>query len=204
MTTTTRRALILAGILALSALLAFPLRNATYQMVIVPLAYILWLAGLFYHSLPQFLWWIIIVLLILFMFVKSILPEMEFSKRRDQPPTPPRGEVEQLATWMTKSETGPYNRWLVANRLGKLAFQILVQRETGKQRSVFAPLTGPGWNATPELTKYLQAGLQGSFADYPTRRSLLASPVKTPLEHDIREAVEFLETKFDHRSDGTL
>ena len=194
----TRRALIIAGIVTLAALLAFPLRTAVYQAVIVPLAFILWLLGLLYHSLPQFVWWIVVVALILYMFGKSVYQEVEFTKRREQPVMPPRGEVEQLAGWITKSEKGIYNRWLVANRLGKLAYQILVLRESGKQRSVFTPLDGPDWNASPELMRYLHSGLQGSFADFPIPSSRFAPREKTALDHDIRDAVEFLETKIDN------
>lgn len=192
-----RRALIVTGILALSLLLAFPLRAAVYEVVVVPIAYVLWLLGLFYHSLPQFLWWIVVILLILYMFSKSIFQEVEFPRRRDLPPMQPRGNVEQLTGWMTKSEKGIYNRWLVANRLGKLAFQILVLRESGRQRTVFEPLDGPDWSAPPEVTGYLHSGLQGSFADYPNQGNPFVSHEKIPIDHDVREVVEFLESKID-------
>jgi hypothetical protein len=193
-----RRALIVTSILALSALLAFPLRSSVYEVVIVPISYLLWALGLFYHALPQFVWWIVLTALILYIFVRNIFSEIKFTRRREQRPTPPKGQVEQLSEWMHKSETGIYNRWLVANRLGRLAYRILVQRDSGRVRSFFAPLDGPDWNASPNLTGYLQAGLHGSFADYPNQNNPFIPPVKTPLDHDIREAVEFLETKIDN------
>jgi len=192
-----RRALILVGILALAALLAFPLRASVYGVVIVPISYLLWALGLFYHALPQIIWWVVIAILILYMFARSILPDIKFPRRREQYSMPARGQVEQLSDWMHKSEKGVYNRWLVANRLGRLAYQILVQRDSGRPRSFFAPLDGPDWNASPNLTGYLQAGLQGSFADYPNQNNPFNPPVKTPLDHDVRDAVEFLETKID-------
>jgi hypothetical protein len=192
-----RRALIVTGILALSALLAFPLRTVVYDVVVIPVAFILWLLGLIYHSLPQYLWWIVVILLVLYIFGKGVFQEVEFPKRRDLPPIRPQGNVEQLAGWITKSEKGVYNRWLVANRLGKLAFQILVLRESGKQRSVFEPLDGPDWNASPALTGYLHSGLQGSFADYPSQNNPFLPHVKTAIDHDVSEAVEFLESKID-------
>lgn len=193
-----RRALIVIGILALAALLAFPLRASVYEVVIVPVSYLLWVLGLFYHAVPQVLWWFVMAAVILYMFSRSILPEIRFARRREQFFIPSKGQVEQLSEWIHKSEKGVYNRWLVANRLGRLAYQILVQRDSGRPRSFFMPLDGPDWNASPNLTGYLQAGLQGSFADYPHQNHPFNPPVKTPLDHDIREAVEFLETKVDN------
>ena len=193
-----RRVLILIAILTLSALLAFPLRNTVYEVLVVPVAYLVWAFGLFYHSLPQIVWWLVIAVFILYLFGKSIFPEIKFTRKREQNYMPPRGQVEQLSDWIHKSEKGVYNRWLVANRLGRLAFQMLVQRDSGRTRSLFAPLDGPDWNASPKLTGYLQAGLHGSFADYPSQGNPFHPPVKTPLDHDIHDAVDFLETKIEN------
>lgn len=193
-----RRVLIVAGIIALAALLAFPLRNAVYETVIVPVAYLLWALGLLYHAVPQVLWWFIVGLVILYMFVTSLFTNVSLSRKREEFSTPPKGQVEQLAEWLHKSERGVYNRWLVANRLGKLAYHILVQRDSGRQRSFFDPLEGPDWNASSKLTGYLQAGLQGSFADYPAPNNPFVPRAKTPLDHEVSDAVEFLESKLDN------
>jgi len=193
-----RRALVLTGILALAALLAFPLRSAVYESVVVPVAYILWALGLIYHALSQSVWWIVVAVLILYLFGRSIVPHLKFPRRHVQNSLPPKGQVEHLAEWIHKSEKGVYNRWLVANRLGRLAYHILVQRDSGRSRALFAPLDGPDWNASTDLTNYLHSGLQGSFADYPRETNPFGPPMKTPLDHDIRNAVEFLESKIDN------
>lgn len=192
-----RRILIVVAILGLSALLAFPLRETVYEVIVIPLAYLLWALGLFYRSLPQVIWWFVIAAFILYLFLRSLFSEIRIPRRREKYSTPVRGPVEQLSEWMYKAENGVYNRWLVANRLGRLAYQILVQRDSGRIRSIFAPLDGPDWNAPPKLTDYLHAGLHDSFADYPRQSNPFNPPVKTPLDHDVREAVEFLETKID-------
>ncbi len=198
-----RRALVVTAILGLSALLAFPLRKAVYDVVVVPISYLLWALGLFYHALPQIVWWILVAMLILYMFGKSIIPSVRLPRRGERFSFPPKGQVEHLSDWIHKSQKGVYNRWLVANRLGRLAYQILVQRDSGRIRSVFAPLDDPDWNASPELTGYLQAGLQGSFADYPNTNNPFGPQIKTPLDHDVLDAVEFLESKIN-RSDNHM
>jgi hypothetical protein len=193
-----RRAVILAGILVLAVLLAFPLRLAVYEAVVVPIAYILWALGLFYHALPQFVWWLLVAVFILYLFGRSVFSNIRLSRRQTQVIPPPRGQVEFLAESIRKSEKGIYNKWLVANRLGRLAYQILVQRDSGRTRTLFEPLDGPDWNASPDLTRYLHAGLQGSFADYPNQSNPFTPPEKTPLDQDVRDVVEFLETKIDN------
>ncbi|MCI0554816.1 MAG: hypothetical protein L0287_28035 [Anaerolineae bacterium] len=196
----TRRWLLVIGVVLIAGLLAFPLRGVVHQLIVVPLAYLLWLLGLLYLALPQGLWWVGVTLLVLFLLGKSLLIEIK-------PPRQPvtfsridRGKVESLAVAMQKSDRGIYFKWLVANRLGKLAYQILQQRENGKQRSVFAPLAGDGWEPTTGLQQYLEKGLHGSFADFPnTGMRYFAPPPKTSLDHDVNEVVEFLESQVENR-----
>jgi hypothetical protein len=112
---------------------------------------------------------------------------------------PHLGQVESLAIWLRKAERGIYFKWLIANRLGKLSYQILVHRESGRPRSVFAPLLGTDWEPTKELQTYLETGLHGSFADFPnTKRPFASQQPRTPLDHDIAEAVEFLESQLEN------
>ena len=195
----TRRILIVTGILALVALLAFPLRQTVYAAIVIPVAYLLWALGLLYHALPQVDWWVAALVVVLYWFVKSLTPPENPTEWEHPMRGQAKGQVELLAENIRKSEKGVYNKWLVANRLGKLAYQLLLQREYGKPRSPFAPLDGPDWNAPPGVTAYLQSGLQGSFADFPAGRTPFVAPKeKTPLDRDVEEVMDFLETKLDH------
>ena len=191
-----RRLLAVLGILVIAALLAFPLRAVVYQLVVIPLAYVGWLLKLFYLSLSQGVWWLLVVFIVLLIIGRSLMPELKPGGKSIVYTRAERGSVEALATALSKKERGIYFKWLVANRLGKLANQILLQREHGKPRSVFAPLTGIGWDAPPEIQEYLEKGLRGSFAEYPASSwNTFAAPVKTPLDQDVRKVIEFLESK---------
>ena len=191
-----RRWLVIAGVVVIAAILAFPLRGLVHQLIVVPLAYLLWLLGLLYLALPQELWWISVILLVLFLLGRSLLIEIKIPRRPFQVSRVERGKVESLATVMQKSDRGVYSKWVVANRLGKLAHQILQQREQGTERSVFAPLVGQGWSPGVELQKYLENGLHGSFTDFTNSRyRFFGQPPKTSLDHDVREAIEFLESQ---------
>jgi hypothetical protein len=191
-----RRGLALIGILVIAMLLAFPLREAVYELIVIPLAYLAWLLKLFYLSLSQAIWWIAVIVIVLLSIGRSLLPEIKLGRESITYQKAERGSVEALASALKKREKGIYFKWLVANRLGKLAYQILLQREHGKPRSVFAPLTTVGWDATPDIQQYLEKGLRGSFAEYPNAGwHSFATPEKTPLDLDVNEVVEFLESR---------
>jgi len=197
-----RRRLVILGVLIIGALLAFPLRGLVNQLVVIPLAYLLWLLGLLYLSLHQAFWWVAVILVVLIILGRSLLPEIKFVKKHIPLTKHERGSVEELAVAMQKSNQGIYFKWLVANRLGRLAYQILLQREHGKPRSVFAPLVGDGWESTDEVQQYLEKGLHGSFAEFPNSHwNYFAPPEKTPLDQNVTEVVEFLETKANLRSE---
>lgn len=193
----TRRWAALAGAIVVAALLAFPLREAVHDAIVIPVAYVLWALGLFYRSLSQGIWWVILVMLVLLIFAKSLAPQLRPPGQVLTSSKPALGQVQTLAGWLNKSSTGIYFKWLIANRLGKLAYQILLQRSNGKPRSVFEPLTGPDWHPTADLQNYLQSGLHRSFADFPNPRRFFAPPAQTPLDLDINEAVDFLESQID-------
>jgi hypothetical protein len=192
-----QRGLILAGVTIIAGLLAFPLRDTIYETVVIPAAFIVWNLELLYRSFSQGAWWWVMVGLVLFMLVFSLAPQQKFRSRPEQKAKPPQGQVEGLAIWLLKAQKGIYFKWLVANRLGKLAFQILLHRESGRPRSVFMPLLGADWEPGKELQQYLETGLHGSFADFPSTGRLSARP-STPLDLDVAEAVDFLESQVEN------
>jgi hypothetical protein len=137
------------------------------------------------------------MLVVLFLVSKSLLPQFKARKRVPLKAKPIVGQVESFATWIKKTEQGMYFKWLIANRLGKIANQILANRSTGRQRTFFDPLTGPDWTPDSAVRSYLESGLHGSFADYPQKSSFFSTPVQTPLDHDLSEVVQYLESQVE-------
>ena len=194
-----RRTLAFTGIVGVALILAFPLRDAVYGAVIVPVAYVLWVLGLVYHSLHQLFWWVVVTALVVVIIARSLSSEAKPAEWKPIKSKPIAGQVETLAGWMKKSERGRYFKWSVANRLGKIAYQLLSQRETGKARSVFDPLAGSDWNPGDGLQSYLETGLCGSFTDFPRENRPFSQPSKTPLDHDVNDAVAFLESQIGNK-----
>jgi hypothetical protein len=196
--TPARRGLILLAALVIAALLAFPLRETIYGIVVIPIAYIVWNLNLVYQSFSQGVWWWVVAFIVLFMIAFSLVPRPQLRNRGGPKSRPPQGQVESLSVWLRRAENGTYFKWLIANRLGKLAYQVLLHRESGRPRSVFAPLVGTDWEPTAALQKYLETGLHGSFADFPTS-GILSTRRSTPLDLDVAEAVGFLEAQVHNR-----
>ena len=195
-----RRGLIIAAIVIIAALLAFPLRETIYDIVLVPAAFVGWRLGLVYRSFAQVIWWWAVLAIVFIIMTFSLVPQFKPAPREAPKPKPRIGQIEDLANWLGRAKGGMYFKWLIANRLGKLAYQILLHRESGRPRSVFTPLLGEDWDPTKELQNYLETGLHGSFSDYPNPKGPLRVQMKTPLDHEVSEAVEFLESQVEDRN----
>jgi hypothetical protein len=194
-----RRWIVIVAVI-LIVFLAIPLRDAVQRLVIVPAAYVIWLFKLVYLYTPQLIWWALAVLLVVKMVLDTFGPGRLPIRRPLPDVPPPQGGVETLARSINKTREGVYFKWLVANRLGRLADRMLALREGRMSRPAFSPLTGAGWEPSAPVQKYLEAGLRGSFSDYP-RSSRFRTPPDTPLDLEVEQAVEFLESQLETRRD---
>ena len=186
------------GIVTIALTLAFPLRDAVFESIVVPLAYIFWALGLAYRALHQGVWWWLALFFVLLIISRSLVPQIKKEKKNPLKKKPAVGQVENLAGWIAKTKRGTYFKWLIANRLGKVANQILSNRSSGKQRSFFDPITGPDWSPDQGVQSYLEAGLHKSFADFPQKKWFFSSPKPTSLDHDMREVIQYLESQIKH------
>jgi hypothetical protein len=183
------RWLFLAGIVGISLVPAFFLRDVVYGALIVPLAYLFYLGKYYYTAIPQFFLWVLLLLLLFVSVAWNFLPEARPSPRKERIRKPAEGQVEALTLWIHKARKGNYFKWQLANRLGRISRRI---DELSGQRA------GPG---TEGVEKYLDAGLNHSFVDFPTSRNRLRPPAATALDLDPKDAVDYLESQLELRSD---
>jgi len=175
--------------------LAYFTRDVIERSVIRPIQYVLWLLKLYYQSMPQGFLWILLVGFIIIMVIGSLAVEEAKQNRREQLHKPAKGAIESLADWMSRSSRGLYFKWLIAQRLGKLARGLTIFDARRAQPSVWEPIAGPGWDPPEEVASYLEAGINGSFADYPRPRWPFQRAKPTPLDLDPNQAIEYLETR---------
>jgi len=192
------RIFVLIGTLMVALALAFALQDVIRKTVVIPLAYLWWVLGLYYRAFPQAILWVGLVAIILLMLFGSLSVDETRKRPVERVTKLAHGNVESLAISLEKAHNGIYVKWLIARRLGKLACDLLIQRGDRTNTKVIGPLTGRDWEPSQPVDAYLEAGLNGSFADYPKPRWPFKHQQSTPLDLNVSEAVEFLEIQMEN------
>jgi hypothetical protein len=199
----TRRRVVVAGVFLSAILLAFILRDMVVQLIIVPLAYLWWLLRLYYSMIPQYILWGLLVVVAIYSAMTSLMPEISYRRSILSDSKLPQGQIELLVEWLNKSQRGgSYYKWLVANRFGKNAREILAQRDGSAVSKKFGRLEGRGWNPSQIIRDYLETGLNGSFADFPRPSLPWITPAPTPLDADPMQVIDYLENEMETSHDG--
>jgi len=177
-----KRVWLAIGAVILLLIMAFFLRNAIYQTVIIPLAYLLWLGRFYYSAVPQIILWGSLLVILLMIVLSNLIPDAPSTPTEEPQHKLAKGQVETLAGWLVKADKGTYFKWQIANRLGHIGLGL---RETSERRGRFQ-------SANEAVEKYLEAGVNTSFVDYPNQKS-----VPTPLDVNPKEVVDYLESQLE-------
>ena len=188
----------LGSALVVALVLALELQDVIRQTVIIPLAYLWWIVGIYYRAFPQAILWAVLVIFVLLMLFGSLNSANTHRRTVMRKPRPLQGPVESLAVSLERASGGIYIKWVVAHRLGKIARDLLIQRGDRDSRKVIGPLSGRDWRPSQSVDAYLEAGLNGSFSDYPNPKWPFQKPKPTPLDLNVNEAVEFLEKQMEN------
>lgn len=181
---------LLLAIVILSALLGYFLRDVVYQVVIMPFAYVLWILSFYYSAIPQWVVWTVLLVILFLSVIWNLIPDERPSSRKLRVIHRPEGEVEALAVWIRKSRRGNYFKWQLANRMGRVARRL---DELAGSRGLPAC-------EDARVEKYLDAGLNYSFVDFPTRRGWFEPAPQTPLDIDPRTVADYLESLMEKTS----
>jgi len=193
--------LAVTGILVVSILL----RDVILHAFILPLMYIWWLFTLYYRAVPQLIVWIVLIVVVFVSALRNIPQRSLFFPRTENKiQKSAHGPVEEFSQMLGKASGGIYYKWLIANRLGNVARELLNQRE-GRRVRGFSRLIGRDWQPPADVGAYLESGLNGSFADFP-QPYWWTKPKPTPLDLDTGQVIEYLEYEMEtshdrHRKD---
>jgi hypothetical protein len=183
---------LLAVIGVISVLLAMFLRDAIYDLVVVPLAYFLWIARFYYLAIPQWMLWIVLLVVIFVAVAWNLVPEVKASSPEERRRERSEGQVEALAVWIRKARQGYYFKWQLANRFGQIARRL---DESDDRRAELV-------SGHPAVEQYFDAGLNHSFVDYPTPSNRFQKRKPTPLDVDPRVVADYLESQMEKDHDG--
>lgn len=193
-----RRLLSLGLALTGIVLVAFLAQSIIEGLLLRPLIHQWWQIRLYLRSTPQIYAWFLVVTGILLISLVSLLRYLRPSRQEELRSAPLRGPVETLTDSIQRTYKGTYFlKWLVAHRLGELAHAILIQRE-GEEALQKRRLAGRDWQPQETVQAYLEAGLSRSY-EKPRARKWLLRKDKTPLEIDIQQVIEYLESQLETR-----
>ena len=184
--------------LAAVALLAFLLRGAVQEAIIIPLARFAWLVKGYYGAFPQAAYWVIALGIAVLVAILSFrLPDWEKRRHREQwKPLP--GPVREMSFWIQRGRGGIFPKWHVAHLLAELALDILDRRGTRQKHA--RQITGPDWTPPADVKNYLDAALTTNYTDYPKPKRFSPLP-PTPFDQDLEPVIEYLESLLESEHD---
>ena len=189
----------LVAVLLLTLVLVPVFSGVAREAVAVPLWYAIWLIRLILYSVHQSLTWAVLLTVVVYVAIRSLL-------RPPEPLRPPdavvrhRGQVRILNRWIQDRGRRLYVKWRLAQRLSKLALEVLAYTHhltPGQVRATLQEI-----DASPEIRSYLKAGLTMILPPRPDGLDRLLHRLRlqtsdSPLDLDPELVVRFLEGQLD-------
>ena len=182
--------------LLVALVLAFYLREAVTDLIVLPLAYVLWLLNMLYRAIPQPIVWLVLVAIMLYVISSILLKNVSLRGLRSQKTELTNGPVKELAGILTRESRGVYFKWQVARTLSELALDLQQLRTHDPARQ----LDIHNETIPPDVHRYLDAGLNTSFSDYPVAGPF-QSVQKTPFDADLEPVLAYLESQMEMEDD---
>jgi hypothetical protein len=205
MTRTQLILLLVAGLL-LVGLLTLAFMATVGASLALPVAYLAWLAGLVFRSVPQWLWWA------WFLLMAFVIAAKSFSTRDRGALQPPPNEIVSqgpVRAWTRRvylATKGSYFRWRLAHDLAELCLSLQAYHDRRglaryNRREYIEELAAP-----PQVQAYFRAGLASQPMENPTLFSRLtrwwrSNASDLPVDLDPQIAVSYLEDQLESRDD---
>lgn len=192
-----KRFLPLIGVLGLAAILGFFIKDFVRVVIVEPLLQVFWLVSLFLQSLPQFLFWMLFVLVALIIAVRSL----GRGKRVDEPVRrqggPPGGPVAVWSRLIQHAEAGGYSKWQLSQSLAKLSWALLGDGERLSAQQIDARIKAGQFDLPPEISAYFQAGMMPYQPVSKLKSRLSLRKSSTPLDLNPEQVIRFLEDELN-------
>jgi hypothetical protein len=194
-----RRLTIWGAVLVATILLAFLLQGTIQDLCIVPGIELLRLGGLFLRSVPESVFWGLLVAGSAFVALGSLgrLGRLRLlrSPKKKQVAVP--GPIGRLAQYSSNARRGLYFRWLLAHRLAELAQAISFQGSGVEvERPWRMEASGTENQRAADIQAYMEAGLSRPPIGHARRRFFSRRP-PSPLDLDSGLVVDYLESQME-------
>ena len=191
-----RRYLPLGIFLLITALLIVVLDNFLQEIIIHPLLYVVWFAGLVLSSLHQSVFWGALLLVALVLILRSLGGGPRVPNTVPEKRYPSQGQVRRWMGLLERAESQRFARWNLAQSLRKLAQETLKPDERLRQERRRVTFEH---KLTPDIANYFNAKLPPAQS-LTLRQRLQTKPTRSshlvpshPLDLDPEVVVAFLE-----------
>lgn len=189
-------------ILGFVVLLAIPLvwllKDWVREVVLAEILTTAWIVGLRISTLPQAPIWILFVLIVIYLALRTLFPRTPLPPE-PLPPLPPHvGELRSLAKRIERSAEGDYFRWDLARHVGGVMIDSLAYRRRTSRAEIRQQLRAGQLDVPPVIHRFLLVGMAPIYtlsSGLVTRfRHLFAAEAAVPtLDQDMEQIVQYLE-----------
>lgn len=182
-------------VLLVALVLTFLFDDFVRIVIVEPLLLLLWIAGTYLLSLPQFVFWILFVLVALIILVKSLKLTISWPHRDPRKKiSAPLGYVAGWQNQLQRADRQLYFRWQLTRSLAKLSQETLTPTD---------PFDSEDTQPSPDMMNTLPPEIAAYFQAAPPRKPVARSRwykrksdrMEPALELDPEVVVEFLEKK---------
>jgi hypothetical protein len=160
-----RKGLLLVGLVLLLAVpLMLMLRGVARGVIVVPFLYFLWVADLFFKSVPQPLFWALFLGFALLIAARSLFTGKLPKRQKREAAWYDKGQLHVLARWVHLAARGGYFKWRLAQHLRELTVEVLAYREGTTPEKIKRQVRRGRLDAPAEIEAFLQAGLKPLFS----------------------------------------
>jgi hypothetical protein len=188
-----KRFIPLMVVFLLALVLTFLFDDFVRTVIVEPLLLLLWIAGTYLQSLPQFVFWILFVLVALIILVKSLKLTISWPQRDPRKNiSAPLGYVAGWQNQLQRADRQLYFRWQLTRSLAKLTQETLTPADL---------LDSDDTQPSPDIMNTLPPEIAAYFQSAPPRKPAARSRwykrksdrMEPALALDPERVVEFLE-----------
>ncbi len=191
-----RRWIIFVGFLLLAAILTPAVQRATHTLFLEPLAYYWWGMKQVIRVVPESLYWLFLIASFGFLGFVFWARDILLNRPKDEKPIAQRGPVAYLAGNIVQSERSNYFKWVIANRLAKIAL-LIMNEDSENGRKNFPGFLEPAQKTESDIQVYLENGLNNSFMDYRKKGKWFTGNTDTPFDVDVYNVIDYLESQME-------
>ena len=166
------------------------------SFIIEPALYFWWIVKQLIRVVPQTYYWIFLIGSLGIISIIFLLLYLQKPRKKQQNFFNEEGSIKSFAEFYSLSRRSYYFKWVIANRLARIAQEILNMNHGNSKGDplTFSDLDGE----LPEtILNYLEAGLDNTHMSYKPKKILRRLKQNSPLDVELDQIITNLESQME-------